>query len=63
MDCNYLLLYGEGFPRDQNYLGFYAATPEEAQETAEKIVSVQIKRAERPKFFSATLYRPIKEWR
>ncbi|OHA89266.1 MAG: hypothetical protein A3C70_00260 [Candidatus Zambryskibacteria bacterium RIFCSPHIGHO2_02_FULL_43_14] len=64
MDCEYLLVYGEGLLReDQNHIQFHATTPEGAEKNAETIISVIRKQAQRPQMFSATLYRQVKEWR
>lgn len=63
MDCEYLLVYGEGLSKDQNHTQFHAATPEDAEKNAEVIISVRRKQAQRPQMFSAALYRQVKEWR
>lgn len=63
MDCEYLLVYGEDLPKDQNHIQFHAPTPEDAEEDAEAIISVRRQQAQRPQKFSATLYRQVKEWR
>ena len=63
MDCEYLLVYGEGLSKDQNHSQFQAATPEDAEKDAEAIISVRRQQAKQPEKFSATLYRQVKEWR
>lgn len=63
MDCDYLLVYGEGLLRDQSHFQFHAATLEDAEKNAEEVVKVRRQQARRPDKFSAQLYRQMKEWR
>ena len=62
MDCDYLLVYGEGRSKDQKHVRFHAATPEEALENAKTVVKYRRSQAGDSQKFRAKLYREVKEF-